>query len=274
LFRFKKMGIFVFATGLDICMKRHGVHSLLMALALVLLQACATDIAANAPKSAPPPKSGVTEPKREAPVETQLFMRGFSPLDDDTDPAVGYLEGEDGNTIGSAVLVTPTEILTAGHCVEDGTAVWFVTQGECYRIYKYTLHPRYKIGETVFCDIAVAHLEKPCAAPTMPLVGKEYQYERGGALSVIGYGGGIRRHSNPGVFFYFGTIIEDPTVFKFLPIRGTVWFGDSGGAVVDADGNLIGIVASFAIVNGQLYENSATRLDLFRDWILEEIDRK
>jgi hypothetical protein len=108
----------------------------------------------------------------------------------------------------------------------------------------------------------------------MPLVGKEYQYERGGALSVIGYGGGIRRHSNPGVFFYFGTIIEDPTVFKFLPIHGTVWFGDSGGAVVDADGNLIGIVASFAIVNGQLYENSATRLDLFRDWILEEIDRK
>jgi len=259
----------VWVGGLDIYMKRHGVHSLLLALALVLLQACATDITANAPKSAPPPKCGESEPIREAPVETPFFMRGFSLLDEYTDPAVGYLERESGEMIGSAVLISPTTIISAGHCMEGGIAAWFVTQEACYRIKKCTLHPYYKTGDTILVDLGVGVLETPCAAPPLPLVRSGYEYHRQQPLTVIGYGGGFKRRSVPNLFHYFGTIVEEPAVFKFLPLDGTVWFGDSGGAVLDDGGNVIGLVASFGIFNGHLYENSATRLESFTKWIQE-----
>lgn len=241
-------------------MKRGVLHSLLLALALVLLQACASDIRAAAPKSAP-----------EAPVQTPFFMRGFSILDPYTDPAVGYLEKEDGEMIGSAVLVSPTEIITAGHCMEGGKAVWFVTQEACYRIKKCIIHPFYKAGDTIVVDLAVGLLETPCAAPPLPLVASGYQYHRYDPLTVIGYGGGIKRRSAPNLFHYFGSLTEEPGFFKFLPLDGTVWFGDSGGAVLDADGTVIGVVSSLSIFNGHIYENSATRLDLFSKWIREAV---
>lgn len=241
-------------------MKRGVLHSLLLALALVLLQACASDIPAAAPKSAP-----------EVPVQTPFFMRGFSSLDPYTDPAVGYLEREDGEMIGSAVLVSPTKIITAGHCAEGGKAFWFVTQETCYRVKKWIIHPFYKTGDTIVVDLAVGALESPCAAPPLPLVASDYQYHRYQPLTVIGYGGGIKRRSAPNLFHYFGSLTEEPGYFKFLPLDGTVWFGDSGGAVLDADGTVIGVVSSLSLFNGHLYENSATRLDLFSKWITEAI---
>jgi hypothetical protein len=62
--------------------------------------------------------------------------------------------------------------------------------------------------------------------------------------------------------------VEEPTVFKILPLDGTIWFGDSGGAIYDNSGVLVGIISSLGIARGHLFENSATRLDLFRDWII------
>jgi hypothetical protein len=100
-------------------------------------------------------------------------------------------------------------------------------------------------------------------------VGAEYEYHRYQPLTVIGYGGGFKRRSNPDLFHYFGTIVEEPAVFKFLPLDGTVWFGDSGGAVLDESGTVIGVVSSLGIFNGHLYENSATRLESFTKWIQE-----
>lgn len=120
-------------------------------------------------------------------------------------------------------------------------------------------------------DLAVGALESPCAAPPLPLVASDYQYHRYQPLTVIGYGGGIKRRSAPNLFHYFGSLTEEPGYFKFLPLDGTVWFGDSGGAVLDADGTVIGVVSSLSLFNGHLYENSATRLDLFSKWITEAI---
>lgn len=120
-------------------------------------------------------------------------------------------------------------------------------------------------------DLAVGALESPCAAPPLPLVASDYQYHRYQPLTVIGYGGGIKRRSAPNLFHYFGSLTEEPGYFKFLPLDGTVWFGDSGGAVLDADGTVIGVVSSLSLFKGHLYENSATRLDLFSKWITEAI---
>lgn len=251
-------------------MKRRVVQSLLMALALVLLQACVQDITAAAPKSVDPPKSGAVDPMAEAPVETAFFMRGFSPLGETEEPAVGHLEGENGEMIGSAVLIAPDEIITAGHCLDNTGAAWFSTGNHCYRISKSTTHPFYKIGDTMLYDVAVAWLEEPCDVKPLTLVTAPHYFTRTEPLTVIGYGGGIKRRSNHGTFHYFGTVVEDPTYFKFIPFDGTVWFGDSGGAVIDANRVLVGIVSSFTIFDGHLYENSATRLDLVSDWIAEQ----
>jgi hypothetical protein len=251
-------------------MKRRVVQSLLMALALVLLQACVQDITAAAPKSVEPPKSGAVDPMAEAPVETAFFMRGFSPLAADEEAAVGHLEGENGAMIGTAVLITPHMILTAGHCLDDTGAAWFVTNNHCYKIIKHTIHPYYKIGKIMLYDVAVAWLEEPCCETPLVLVTAPHYFIRTEPLTTIGYGGGIKRKSNPNTFHYFGTVVEDPTYFKFIPFDGTVWFGDSGGAVLNSNRILVGIISSFTIFNGHLYENSATRLDLVSDWIAEQ----
>ena len=58
-------------------------------------------------------------------------------------------------------------------------------------------------------------------------------------------------------------------MFKMLPLDGTVWFGDSGGAIVNAKGELVGVVSSLGIYHGNLYENSAVRLDLIHKWITQ-----
>ena len=106
-------------------MKRHAVHALLLALALVLLQACAVDVAANAPKSATPPKSGEIQSVNAEPP----FMRGFSRLDECSEPQVGSLALEDGTTYSSGVLIDPTHVLTAGHCADTVTPYWFISGG-------------------------------------------------------------------------------------------------------------------------------------------------
>lgn len=244
-------------------MKRGAVNSLLLVLALVLMQACAWDITAAAPKSA-------AEPAAEAPLETPFFMRGFSLLEESQYPQVGYLVNRDGATYGSGVLVSPVRVLTAGHCADSVKPAWFVCGGREYRVECVSLHPLYKIGDSMFVDLAILHIER-CEVQPATIIAKGYQYERGQQLVAVGYGGGMKRRSNPDVLWYYGTLIEDPTVFKILPLDGTVWFGDSGGAIYDSSGVLVGIISSLGIKDGHLYENSAVRLDLFLDWIQEEL---
>ena len=52
-----------------------------------------------------------------------------------------------------------------------------------------------------------------------------------------------------------------------LPTHGTIWFGDSGGAIFGSDGQLLGIISSLSGRQGIIYENSAIRVDRFLGWI-------
>jgi S1-C subfamily serine protease len=196
-------------------------------------------------------------------------MEGFSLMDEYTeDLAVGRLVTDKGEEIGSAVLIAPSVILTAGHCMQDGDIAEFVTGCERYKIAAYKLHPLFKVQQHIFMDLAVAVLDRPCCVEPVRFLNTETnRYEQGEPLTVIGFGGGYKRHSHPEVFTYYGTLIEDPTAFKFLPLEGTVYFGDSGGAVLDGKGVLVGIVSALGYSNGHIYENSATRLDLASDWV-------
>jgi hypothetical protein len=269
LFLFANPDIFVSASPIDIYMKRGSLHSLLLALALVL-QACAWDATIAAPKSAPPPKCGETEPIREAPQEQPFFLRGFSLLEEEQEPAVGYLSTADGRMVGSAVLISPRVAITAAHCVLAGYNLTHFTAGGIPHEVRFTaVHPQCSFGGVWMLDIALVFLyEDSCIAP-MPLAPAGYQYTQRESLTAIGYGGGVKKRSNPDTLWYYGTLVEEPWVFKMLPLDGTVWFGDSGGAIVNAKGELVGVVSSLGIYRGNLYENSAVRLDLIHKWITE-----
>lgn len=242
-------------------MQRAGITSLLLALSL-LFGACdeASVSVYDTPQDSPVGKSLTTLP---------WFMDGFSLLDEHTEElAVGELVTRDGCEIGSAVLIAPRVVLTAGHCLDQGNVTHFKAGCEYYRIADYRLHPKFKVGETIFMDIAVVVLETPCPATPIPLLNPDTNvYSRGEPLTVIGFGGDYKRRSNWGEFAYYGTLIEDPTCFKMYRHETTVFFGDSGGAVIDANGILVGVVCSLAICDSRVFENSATRLDLVADWI-------
>jgi len=242
-------------------MQRGYVPSLLLALSL-LFGAC--DEASVSVYDTPQEKTPVGIPATHLP----WFMGGFSLLDEQTEElAVGMLAKADGSEIGSAVLVAPNVFITAGHCMEDGDAALFVVGCESYKIVDYRMHPKYKIGDRLFQDAAVGLLERNCPVTPVPIMGKSNRYIQGESLTLIGFGGGYKRRSNPDVFWYYGTLIEEPTVFKMLPINGTLYFGDSGGAVLNSRGVLVGIISSLAVKDSTIYENSATRVDLVAEWV-------
>ena len=89
-------------------------------------------------------------------------------------------------------------------------------------------------------------------------------------LVTIGYGKGRKRYSNFGVFWYYGRLIKKPEFMIMLPLESTIWFGDSGGAVVTLDNKLIGIMSYMLKTrNGIIYENGCASIEYYKDWIEE-----
>ena len=93
-------------------------------------------------------------------------------------------------------------------------------------------------------------------------------------ITTVGYSHNIKKISKPGTFWYYGTIEEEPQYMKFLPIKGHIWFGDSGGAVFESQGHLAGIISSITIVDDTLVEQSATRLDRYVNWIQDTLEHE
>ena len=229
---------------LDICMKRGAVHSLL-ALAALLLAACVSDITAKT--TATPPAA----PK---------YLDGFTLIPDSEYTPVGRLLTHDGRLIGSGVLVHPRGVLTAAHCTDGERVYWFETNGKRYCVDSTRIHSR-------DIDLALLVLDEPCDEPCLPLPEHGHWVRRGEPLVAVGHGGGYRKRSNPGVFWYYGTLVQEPFALKMLCINGTIWFGDSGGAVVDNSGTLVGIVSSLGSRGGVVYENTAVLVEPFLPWI-------
>ena len=100
---------------------------------------------------------------------------------------------------------------------------------------------------------------------------------QGYRLITVGYGGGEKRYSLLDTFWYYGILINQPSQIKWLPIRSTIWFGDSGGAVFSYFGTgkkLVGIISSLSFCEDGPYENSATSVKYFYSWIKEVTNGK
>jgi len=186
-------------------------------------------------------------------------------IEDSEEPAIGRILKHDGTLIGSGVLISSTHVLTAGHVMEGTDAYWFETNGKRYCIDQTHMHPLYKIEGRYVVDAALLVLWEPC--PEKPVCLVSSKLLRSEPLTIVGHGGGFRKRSNPGVFWYYGTLIEDPFNLKMLCYEGTGWFGDSGGAVLDFQGKLVGIIVSLGGRRGYIYDNSAVLVDLLLPWI-------
>jgi len=53
-----------------------------------------------------------------------------------------------------------------------------------------------------------------------------------------------------------------------------VWFGDSGGAILDSQGKLVGIISSLSGRRSYIYENTSVRVDLLLPWIKDIMEDK
>lgn len=238
----------------------------ILVTSLATINACKGVPAASSPPTQP--KDAISEAVKQSPQELPEFItRGFSVIEEgEQDPfgCVGKILTENGEIVGSCVLVTPFVALTAAHCI-DHKVYWFETNDcERIKIKKAIPHPNY-VGSVN--DIGVLILEGSCTKMPATLMTSVGDLQRLEPLTTIGYSFCKKKISKPETFFYFGTVIEDPSHMKFLPLESTVWFGDSGGAVFEDGGKLAGIISSFAIHNGHLLENSATHVFLYKDWI-------
>ena len=185
---------------------------------------------------------------------------------------------EDHSLIGSGVLIAPDVVLTAGHVVDDGKAKYFdfISSG-CYKITDIVLHPQYKIGEFLLHDIAIVFLEDDGDVQPIDLIGIGDVCYKGKPLTTVGYSRGIKKYSKVGTFWYYGRLLREPQYMKMLPLKATVWFGDSGGAIIGVFGDewkLVGIISSFSYTEGIVYENSGSSVEFYRGWIEEVLNER
>ena len=224
-----------------------------------------------------------TTPKQNNKSQWDYFTEVYE-IEHDPYPFVGSFHSD--RLIGSGVLIKPNVVLTAGHVAENNPTTFRTTDGEQYCIKEIILHSEYKPYTTwpnfIEHDIAIVFLDDSVSIlPIGDYTPKGIlQYT---PLTTIGYSKGIKKYSNSNTFWYYGRLIEEPEEVVFLPLKATVWFGDSGGAVITTTGGksvLVGIISSFSMSEDTIYECAAASTHYYKDWIeevlngrLEKLDR-
>lgn len=213
--------------------------------------------------------NSVASPKIAEQLERSIPPPTFIYPFDQQDPYdfVGSFQRENNSLIGGGSLISPNVILTAGHVVDGDDVHHFSIGGVDHEIANIIIHDGYQsVYNTLNYDIAIVILCEPSAVlPVEIYTGNIYQ---GTPLTTVGFGMGLKRYSNYDTFWYYGRLVTKPWNIIMLPLKDTIWFGDSGGAVI-CRGQLIGILSSFSIYDEHIYENSATYVPYFNKWIEE-----
>src|ERR1035438_818032 len=147
------------------------------------------------------------------------------------------------NWLGSGMIVTPDGyILTANHVVEGADEIKVAIQNDK------TEYAAKVIGLDPPTDVAILKIE----AKNLPAVtlGDSDQLEVGDVVLAIGNPFGIGQTVTRGIISALGRSLSDPNDFNayrrrqyedFIQTDAAINQGNSGGALVDAEGRLIGI---------------------------------
>ena len=194
-------------------------------------------------------------------------------------PSVCSLHREDGFLVGGGVLIRPDVVLTAGHVIDEGDITYISIGNEDIQVRRMVLHPRYsETSGRVQNDIGIVFLE--CESSYNPIkmgcVNWLHRYQN---ITTVGYAFSYKKYSKRGVFKYFGTLIEEPNIMKFLPHGASIWFGDSGGGVFAefaGETYLVGIISSFGMMKmfdgtNKIKECSAVIVAEYDVWIEREV---
>ena len=177
---------------------------------------------------------------------------------------------EHDSLIGTGVLISPDVVLSAAHVV-DATSMhnleWVEVDGKTSCIKKIVYYS--SLLDNKWHDIAILFLES--RSDKVPCImfdnDTDFVYKHM-PLTTVGHGHGLRRNSNPGIFRYYGRLVLSPRFMIMLPLRDTVWHGDSGGAILTDDNKLIGIVSHYVSTkDGRIFENVGSSIEYYREWI-------
>ena len=244
-------------------------------LSCVMIGSCSTP-----PPIAPPVSPPKTEPTQKSPFEDRIFeiVHYWDLLRDlswDPHPAAGSVRTEENKLIGSGVLISPVHVLTAAHVADYAGEMYFTEyDGDRIKVLCVENHPDYG-PESIDHDIAILTLESESDEKHVShLFGDSERDESRPFMPVIIVGNSfdIRKVSEPGVFKYYGRTQERPSVIVMLPVKASVWNGDSGGPMFTEDGRLIGIITHYRSTStGKILMNGAASVEYHRVWIREVI---
>tara|TARA_Y100001963_G_C6739802_1_gene428367 strand:+ start:82 stop:858 length:777 start_codon:yes stop_codon:yes gene_type:complete len=217
-------------------------------------------------------------PKTEEPIK-----RVVDPAKDPY-PFVGAFHLPNGRFIGSGVVVDKRFVLTAAHVVHsddpDRIPDKFRTlDGETYCVKEIMVHPVAEIHGVWINDIAVVEVERDIHVLPIKLKEPTDFICKRMPMVTCGYAGGVKNYSKPGVFTYLGRLIANPTNVIWIPWDATIWFGDSGGALMytppgQEEPKLVGLLGYLEINKHKkrVEENGATSIDYYYNWIKETMN--
>jgi len=215
------------------------------------------------------PQQKITKPTPKPPGHFTYLLRDLWP---DPYKFVGSINfSEDDKLIGTGVLIESNLVLTAAHVPEGKEdLVWVESDGDRICIEEIIYYPNHVENNYSKHDIAIIVLEQDSDEIPVELVNpnSDFIYKRM-PLTTVGHGHGIKRYSNPRTFWYYGRLISTPQFMIMLPLKASIWFGDSGGAVLTPENKLIGIMAYFSVTDGKIFENGCASIEYYKNWIEE-----
>ena len=220
----------------------------------------------------PPALTPAEAAAKLAELQAALLATTFYSISDvvvDPYPYIGLIYYNE-HKVGTGILIDPDSVLTAAHVVIEPGVYTFKVLNQINAVSKIAIH-----CEPDTHDIAVLTLSIPVVSPTYAVLDPGIVVPRFKWLTTVGYSFGFKKWAKPGLFLYWGILINEPNSLKVKPLAHPIWYGDSGGALIYKDPvtdqeYVIGVLAGILIFDKKVQECSAIKLSYYLPWILEE----
>ncbi len=148
----------------------------------------------------------------------------------------------DGDPVCGATLVNSNTAITAAHCIAASYRDYFIEPSDG------VIYPVEIIAVNAFetSDLAVLRIEELLYQPVATVSTGEPRF--GEDIWVIGCGGGECDALSKGIVSKLGVIDHYDMVANQFDV--TAWYGNSGGGIFDATGELVGVVSQFGPQGG------------------------